>query len=97
MREVWIVPGKPGVDIAKAVETELAHSDESWRQGLVRWSSLRCCSIVAHQVGLTILQYLQPAAAADSVQGHMEMIVAIGEKRCTCLGTGKTSTVAAAA
>lgn len=97
MREVWIVPGKPGVDIAKAVETELAHSDESWKQGVVRWSSLQCCSIVARQVGLTIPQYLQLAAAAGSIQGHMEMVVAIAEKRCTCLGMDKASTVAAVA
>lgn len=97
MKEEWIVSGKPGVGIVKAVETELAHIDESWMQGLVRWSSPRCCSIVAHQVGLTALQYLQPAATGGSVQGHKEMVVAIAEKRCTCLETGKTSTVAAVA
>ena len=94
MRAEWIVLGKPGVDIVKAAETGLANIV---MQGLVRWSSPRCCSIVAHQVGLTTLQYLQPAATEGSVQGHKEMVVAIAEKRCTCLGTGKTSTVAAVA
>lgn len=97
MREEWIVPGKPGFDIVKAVENELAHIDESWMQGLVRWSSPLCCSIVAHRAGLTTLQYLQPAATEGSVRGHKKMVVAIAEKRCTSLGTGKTSTVAAVA